>query len=124
MFYKIILITFLASACSFPAKRTVKSSQDIYEMGSQDGVEMLEMTKMIFTFEPNSSELKTEDKKQLDALITEILGNQKKYRRIEIVGHSDQTGTDDRNLDVSKARALLIRTSMKEAGVRQKKIST
>lgn len=124
MIYKIIFLTFLATACSQAPRALETRSQHIYEMGSQEGVEMLQMSKLIFTFEPNSAQLKSDDKKQLDALITEIKQNQNKLRRIQIVGHSDQTGSEDINLDVSKERALVVRNALKEAGVKRSKIGT
>lgn len=85
---------------------------------------VLIMTEKVFNFAPNSAELDDEDKKALKKIISDILKNQKKYQRIEIIGHSDRTGTEDDNLDISKERALAILEAMKEAGVDRMKIRT
>lgn len=85
---------------------------------------VLVMTERVFNFAPNSSELDAEDKKAFQKIIADILKNQNKYRRIEIIGHSDQTGTEDDNLDISKERALAILEAMKDSGIDRKKIRT
>lgn len=85
---------------------------------------VLVMTERVFNFAPNSADLDEEDKASLQKMIMEVLKNQNKYRRIEIVGHSDQTGTEDDNLDISKERAINILSAMKEAGIDRKMIRT
>ncbi|MES2768308.1 MAG: OmpA family protein [Bdellovibrionota bacterium] len=85
---------------------------------------VLVMTERVFNFAPNSSELEAEDQKSFQTIISDILKNQKKYHRIEIIGHSDQTGTEDDNLDISKERALAILEAMKDSGIDRKKIRT
>ncbi len=131
MVFKGLLLSLLVAACAYSPKeerpRRVEkplSLQDVYEMGSQENVEMFEVSTLIFTFDPNSSELKAQDRKSLDDLIFEIKKNQKQYQRIQIVGHSDQTGTDDLNLDLSKERALAVRSTMKDAGIKRSKVQT
>lgn len=82
------------------------------------------MTEKVFNFAPNSAELDVGDKKELQKVIRAVLKNKDRYRRIEIVGHSDQTGTEDLNLDISKERAISVLDAMKQAGIDRKKIRT
>jgi OOP family OmpA-OmpF porin len=82
------------------------------------------MTERVFNFAPNSAELDPIDKEILLKLIEDVVQNQDKYNRIEIIGHSDQTGTENSNLEVSKERAIKILEMMKEAGIDRKKIRT
>ena len=113
----------ILSSCS--AKETVvEAPLSSAKTLKNEEATVLVMTERIFNFAPNSSELDSDDKKSFQKIVDDILKNQKKYRRIEIIGHSDQTGSEDDNLDISKERALAILEAMKESGIDRKKIRT
>jgi adhesin transport system outer membrane protein len=59
-------------------------------------------------FDTNSSKLKSESAARLDALIAGIKANDKVVS-IDIIGHTDSTGSDALNLPLSKARAQAVR---------------
>lgn len=100
-----------------------KPDKLLYSMPKKQSVDSFSvMREKVFNFAPNSAELDEEDTLALNSLIKDILKNQKKYHRIEIIGHSDQTGTEDANLDISKERSLLILDTMKSSGVDKNKL--
>lgn len=123
----ILLALLTLSSCATPKVKTqdavVAKDQHNPNLGQKTASVMI-MTERVFNFAPNSAELDTADKKELQKMIKAVLGNKARYERIEIVGHSDQTGTEDLNLDISKERAISILGTMKQAGIDHKKIRT
>jgi len=115
----------LLSLLSLISCTTVKTSKvETVAPSKKSEAIVLIMTEKVFNFAPNSSELDDEDKKTFQKIIADILKNEKKYHRIEIIGHSDRTGTEDDNLDISKERTLSILEAMKDSGIDRKKIRT
>ncbi len=82
------------------------------------------VTERVFNYAPNSAELNSSDREELLKIAKQFINHPKKYRLIEIIGHSDQTGSEDIKVDISKERALAVLEMMKEAGVDRKKIRT
>lgn len=117
------LLIFLLLSCA-TNKIVVEPVTQVIEEKEGDSSTVLIMTERVFNYEPNSSELDLKDKNELSQIIKEVAKNQTRYKRIEIIGHSDQTGTEDLNLDISKERAISILEMMKEAGIDRKKIRT
>ena len=74
-------------------------------------------------FEHDSAIIKTNSTANLDSLIRNILPIQAQYK-IEIVGHTDNTGTTDYNLDLSSRRAQSVLNYMLDKGVLNNNISS
>lgn len=117
-----LIALFLFSACA-TNKPSVPIPQLVQEKEG-DEVTSLLVTNQVFNYEPNSAQLDPVSQEKLNQLIGDVSKNQKRYKRIEITGHSDQTGTEDLNLEISKERALAVLELMKQAGIDRKKIRT
>lgn len=113
----------LAACSSVEKVPVVPTTTEVTEKAGKETSVMV-MTEKVYNYAPNSSELQPHDKKDLLKIARLIVDNQNHYRRIEIVGHSDQTGSEDLNLDISKERAISILELLKEAGIERKKIRT
>jgi outer membrane protein OmpA-like peptidoglycan-associated protein len=117
------LLALMLSSCA--TNKVVAPSRSILIQEKEDEhTTLLMMTERVFTYGPNSSVLSPKDKEELSKIIQDVVNNQDQYKRIEIVGHSDQTGTEDSNLKISRDRAISILEMMKEAGIDRKKIRT
>lgn len=111
-------------ACSAPQRVTkIPVSTSIVEKTGRVETVLL-MTERIYNYAPNSAELQPHDKTELVKIAEAIAKNPNHYRRVEIIGHSDQTGSEDSNLDISRERALAVLELLRQAGVDRKKIRT
>lgn len=73
-------------------------------------------------FELNSAELLPRNAKLLDAL-ARLMNESAQLKRVEVQGHTDDTGEDDFNLALSLQRAETVRQALIERGVDAKRLS-
>ncbi|MEW6432650.1 MAG: OmpA family protein [Myxococcota bacterium] len=73
-------------------------------------------------FELNSAELLPRNAKLLDAL-ARLMNESAQVKRVEVQGHTDDTGEDDFNLALSLKRAEKVRQALIERGVDANRLS-
>jgi outer membrane protein OmpA-like peptidoglycan-associated protein len=74
-------------------------------------------------FEVDRAELKLESLATLDALV-KLLAAHPEVKRVRIEGHTDATGTDEHNLELSQQRAEAVRTYLVSQGVVADRLET
>ncbi|MFC2125072.1 OmpA family protein [Bacteroidota bacterium] len=71
-------------------------------------------TELIF-FELNDSTIKEDESLKIDSVVTYLFRN--KNKRVLLSGHTDQSGTDEYNLELSEKRARKVKNYMVENGI-------
>jgi OOP family OmpA-OmpF porin len=74
-------------------------------------------------FDLNKDTLKDAGKAELDELATRIQG-MKEVRSLKIVGHTDSTGTDAYNQQLSERRAAAVKTYLQNHGISSSMMTT
>lgn len=78
---------------------------------------------MTFNFDVSSAKLARQNQARLAKLGKILKANQGLYQKLEIVGHTDRTGTDKINNPLSRSRAITVAEVMKSVGVNKRGIS-
>jgi formylglycine-generating enzyme required for sulfatase activity len=109
-----------ASTCGQPAKAEpeCKPVKEIYK------VELLDKPLMIdgAFFDTDSAVLKPEGKEKLDMVVT--FAEKYGYADLDVTGHTDSSGSEDWNRELSAARAASVKTYLVEHGVAAERIAT
>lgn len=74
------------------------------------------------TFESGASTIKTSSFKQLDKLV--LMLERKTELKIEVIGHTDNVGNADKNLQLSKDRANAVKKYIVSKGIKSERITT
>lgn len=120
----ILILSLNACTTTAPTHEELLQKVETKENVSAKEKSVLIVTERVFNYAPNSAELSSKDKAELLKIAKQFVSDPEKYRRIEIIGHSDQTGSEDIKVDISKERALAVLELMRQAGIDRKRIRT
>ncbi|MEM9876032.1 MAG: OmpA family protein, partial [Myxococcota bacterium] len=69
-------------------------------------------------FETDSAVIRPESNELLDNIAT-VMKNHPEIETLHVIGHTDSTGDDNHNMELSNKRAEAVMTALKERGVEQ-----
>jgi outer membrane protein OmpA-like peptidoglycan-associated protein len=109
-----------SSECS--DKKDIKNIASLPEKNALDSAKVKPIILRDVFFEADKSELLPSSFKELDNLFSYLRTN--KASKIEISGHTDNSGKEDHNLKLSKDRATAVSKYLIDKGIEATRIST
>jgi outer membrane protein OmpA-like peptidoglycan-associated protein len=94
--------------------KLMEALSEVTETQRHDRGLICSFSDVLFNFD--TATLTPGGREKLQKLANVLLAHQQSYR-VEIEGHTDASGTDDYNLQLSQQRAEAVRQSLEEAGV-------
>jgi outer membrane protein OmpA-like peptidoglycan-associated protein len=91
-----------------------KSVNEVSEGVKNEGMKQLKINTVLFEFD--KAEIKPEAEKEIRVLVKKI-GNEYKYEKIRIEGHTDSYGSDEYNRKLSLARAHAVHDVFAKYGI-------